>query len=108
MSRKLLEGTAVSGGTVTGFVRVITEPGESANVQPGEILVVPCSHPEFAVGVMRAAGLVCEEGGIISHICTVALELGIPCITEAENATRLMKDCSRVTLDGNEGVIYEC
>jgi pyruvate, water dikinase len=107
MSRKLLEGTVVSGGTVTGSVRVITEPGESTNVQPGEILVVPCSHPEFAVGVMRAAGLVCEEGGIISHICTVALELGIPCITEVKNATQVMKDRSQVTLDGNEGVIYE-
>ena len=106
MPLKLLDGTIVSGGVVTGDVRVVTDPREAIGVLPGEIMVVPCSHPEFAIGVMQAAGLVCEQGGIISHICTVALELGIPCVTEVEGAVKALEAESRITLDGNTGAIY--
>jgi rifampicin phosphotransferase len=107
MARKLLEGAAVCGGTVTGIVRVVTDPHEAATVLPGEILVVPRSHPEYALGMMQAAGLICEYGGVISHICTVALELGIPCVTEVKSATTVLTTSMRVTLDGDRGVIYE-
>jgi pyruvate,water dikinase len=107
MPRRLLEGVAVGGGTVTGPVRVITEPRDAVSVQPGEILVVPTSHPEYALGVMQAAGLVCEEGGIICHLCIVAAELGIPCVTDVRNATTVLTTARRITLDGDRGVIYE-
>lgn len=106
MPRKLLDGTIVSSGVVTGPIRVVIAPEKSGEVQPGEIMVVPCSHPEFAIGVMRAAGLICEEGGIISHICTVALELGIPCVTEVTNAVDVLSNCAYATLDADRGVIY--
>jgi phosphohistidine swiveling domain-containing protein len=106
MPEKLLEGTSVCGGVVTGPVRIVTDPRDAVSVQPGEILVVPCSHPEFALGVMQADGLICEEGGIISHICTVALELGIPCVTEVRGATTILRSHSRVTLNAEQGVVY--
>ena len=106
MSNRLLEGAAVCGGVVTGPVRVVTNPRHAAAVQPGEILVVPCSHPEYALGLVQAAGLICEEGGIICHICTVALELGIPCVTEVGGATTVLSTSMRVTLDGDQGCVY--
>lgn len=106
MSGTLLEGAAVHGGVVTGMVRVVTDPRHAMDVQPGEIVVVPNSHPAYAVGMMQAGGLICECGGIISHICTVAVELGIPCVTEAKNATSLLSTSMRVTLDGDNGVVY--
>ena len=105
MSRLELEGAVVCGGVVTGTVRVITDPRDATTVEPGEILVVPCSHPQYALGVMQAAGLICENDGIISHVCTVALELGIPCVTEVKDATRLLTTAMQVTLDGDRGTI---
>jgi len=105
MSSRLLEGVAVCGGVVTGPVRVVTNPRDAVDVQPGEILVVPCSHPEYALGVVQAAGLICEQGGIICHICMVALELGIPCVTEVANATTVLTTSMSVTLDGDRGLI---
>ena len=107
MSHRLLEGTIVSRGVVTGNVRVVTDPRDAVSVLPGEILVVPRSHPEFALGVMRASGLICESGGVICHICTVALELGIPCVTEVEGATAILRGASTITLDGDHGVVYD-
>lgn len=106
MGIKLLSGESVSGGVVTAPVRVLTDPRQAPEVQPGEILVVPCSQPEYALALMQAGGLICEYGGTISHICTVALELGIPCITEAPGATTLLSTSMWVKLDGDQGVVY--
>ena len=107
MSLQTLEGAPVSGGVVSGSVRVVKEPADALAVEPGEIVVVPFSHPEYAIGLMFAGGLVCESGGIISHICTVAIELGIPCVTEVPGAMSLLKTAMHVTVDGSRGVVYE-
>jgi phosphohistidine swiveling domain-containing protein len=106
MSNRVLEGEPVCGGVVSGSVRVLEDHRGASAVRPGEILVVPCSHPEYALGVMQAAGLICENGGVISHICTVALELGIPCVTEVKNATAVLRTSMEVTLDGDQGVVH--
>ena len=106
MSDALLAGERVCGGTITGEVRVLTDPRDAVHVLSGEILVVPHSHPEFALGMIQAGGLICENGGILSHLCTVALELGIPCVTEVKDATSVLSTSMRVTLDGDRGLIY--
>ncbi|MCP4153823.1 MAG: hypothetical protein GY757_39215 [bacterium] len=107
MGKKVLEGLTVSGGSVSGKVRVVTNLREGFQVEEGEILVLPKSHPGYAVGVMKAGGLICEQGGVLAHICVVALEMGIPCITQAANAIEIMKTKERVRLDADEGVVYE-
>ena len=102
----LTTGTSVSPGLATGRARLLTGAADAAAVRDGEIAVVRDSNPIFAVGVMRSAGLVCERGGAFSHICIVAMEMGIPCIVGAADACRLLKDGSTVTLDATEGVVY--
>ena len=106
MSDALLSGEKVCGGTVTGPVRVVTNPRDAFALQPGEILVVPHSHPEFALAMIQAGGVICENGGILSHLCTVALELGIPCVTEVKDATGVLSTSMHVTLDGDRGLVY--
>ena len=107
MNKRVINGLPVSGGTVTGKVRVITNFSQVGQVEEGEILVLPKSHPAYAVGVMKAGGLICEEGGVLAHICVVALEMGIPCITQAANAVELMKTRERIMLDADEGAAYD-
>lgn len=107
MGKKFLEGITVCGGIVTGKVKVITNSGQIRQIRNGDIMVVPNNNPSYAVGVMRAGGLICEEGGIISLICTVALEMGIPCITQAKHAVELMKTKDEITLNADEGAVYE-
>lgn len=107
MGKKILKGIPVCSGVVTGQVIVITDSRHVNQVKNGDIMVVPRSHPWYAVGVMRAGGLICEEGAIICHVCTVAKELGIPCITQAQNAMEIMKTKDKVTLNADEGGVYE-
>jgi hypothetical protein len=50
-----------------------------------------------------AAGVVVEQGGVLSHGSVVARELGLPAVTSATAATRLIRTGDRVQVDGNSG-----
>ena len=99
-------GISVSPGQVTGPVKVVRNGADVKKIGPGNIMVVSQSNPAFAIGVMNASGLVCEKGGIMTHICIVAKELGIPCMTQVKNAIELLPENSIVTLDAEKGIIY--
>lgn len=99
-------GITVSPGMVTGPVKVVTGPGDVNKVKAGDIMVVLNSNPAYAIGVMNASGLVCEGGGMLTHICIVAKEMGIPCLARVEKATELLKENSIITLDADKGTVY--
>lgn len=107
MEKKILEGVTVSRGIARGKIRIVTDFKHVQQVEHGDIVVVHKSQPEYAVGVMKAGGVICEEGGRLAHICIVALEMGIPCITRAMNAVALMKSKAEVILDADKGVVYD-
>ena len=99
-------GITVSPGQVTGPVKIVKNPEDVKKVREGDIMVVSHSSPAFAIGVMNAAGLICEKGGIMTHICIVAKELGIPCMARVENATELFAENHQITLDATAGKIH--
>jgi pyruvate,water dikinase len=107
MDKAILRGVTVNQGVVTGKVTVLSNYSHINNMNEGDILVIPNSHPDYALGVMKAGGVICEEGGRLSHICIVALEMGIPCITQAKNAIELLRGKDMVMLDADEGIVYE-
>jgi pyruvate,water dikinase len=102
----VVRGLPVSPGLASGVVRALRSPAEITQAKHGEILVVPNSHPGYAIALAFASGLVCEVGGRLSHTCIVALEMGIPCITQADCALELLEPLDYVWLDANEGVVY--
>lgn len=104
--RPILKGLAVSPGVASGRPRIVDTDTDSGTIEPVDILVAERSHPALAVHLFRAGGLVCEVGGRLSHLCIVALEMGIPCITQASGALELLRGHAAVLLDANEGVIY--
>ena len=105
--RILLQGVSVSPGTTTGTVKIISSPASAEAVGSANVVVVRDSSPAFAVAVMNSAGLICERGGALSHICIVAMEMGIPCIAGAAGATKILEEASVVTLNATEGLVYE-
>ncbi|MCP5102158.1 MAG: hypothetical protein GY950_02200 [bacterium] len=102
----IAKGLPVSPGRVTGPVKIVTNSADVKKVVEGDIMVVSHSSPAFAIGVMNAAGLICEGGGMLTHICIVAKELGIPCMARVEKATQLLADNQSVTLDADNGVVH--
>lgn len=51
--------------------------------------------------------MICENGGRLSHICTIAMEMGIPCITQATRAMEIILDGQTVFLDASSGLVYD-
>jgi len=100
---KRLEGIAASPGIVTGPARVILRADDHEQVLAGEILVAPFTDPAWSPYFITAAGLVVEQGGILSHGSIVAREYGLPAVTNVELATRVIHTGDLVQVDGDSG-----
>ena len=101
-----MTGTAASPGMVTGVVRVVRSIDELKFVESGEILVTSNTDPGWTAVFSKIGGLITETGGILSHGAVVSREYGIPAVTAVKGATKIFKSGQRITLNGNEGLIY--
>jgi pyruvate,water dikinase len=99
-----LTGVGVSAGTVEGPARVVTDPA-LADMDPGDILVAHTTDPSWASLMFMAKALVVDIGGQLSHAAVVARELGIPCVMNTVEGTRLFRDGDRLRVDGTAGTV---
>lgn len=99
-------GIPVSPGVIEGPVKIVDSAEDVSAVRPGDIVVVKYSNPLFTLAAMTSAGLICEVGGVLTHICVVCAEIGIPCIARAENITESLTDGMMITLDASQGLVY--
>lgn len=97
-------GEPVGGGSVTGRVRVVTDPTED-DLEPGEILVCRMTDPGWASLFHLAGGIAVDMGGQMSHGAIVARELGLPCVTCTVDGTKRLRTGDLVNLDGDTGRI---
>lgn len=92
-------------GHVQGTVRIVYSPADCALIKRGEILVANMTHPDYFIGMRRAAGIVTDEGGVSCHAAIVSRELGKPCIIGTKQATAIFKTGDKVELDAHKGVV---
>lgn len=102
--RAVLEGIGVSGGVAEGIARVVTDP-TFADVEPGEILVSSTTDPGWASIMFISAALVVDIGGHLSHAAVVARELGIPCVVETRDGSRVIHSGDLLRVDGDTGTV---
>jgi pyruvate,water dikinase len=102
---KLLEGVPTSPGVVTGHARVILRADNHEQVRPGEILVAPFTDPAWSPYFITAAGLVVEQGGVLSHGSIVAREYGVPAVTSVRSATKIIRTGQWLEVDADRGVV---
>ena len=98
-----LTGLAVSGGVAKGPVRVLRSPAEGYRLRHGDVLVATHADPAWTPLFLRAAALVLEKGGMLSHSSIVAREYGLPAVTNIAGVTRLLSEGAEVVVDGNAG-----
>ena len=85
-----------------GPVRVVLTPENAPDLGAGYILVCPSTDPSWTPLFAKAAGLVLERGGALSHGAIVARELGLPAVV-LDSATRLFVDGEIINIDANHG-----
>jgi pyruvate,water dikinase len=102
---KELKGIAVSPGVVTGKARVILRTDDHEHVEAGEILIAPFTDPAWTPYFLPAAGVVMDQGGILSHGAIIAREYGIPAVVNVGPASRTIKTGQLLRVDGDRGVV---
>jgi pyruvate,water dikinase len=98
-----LHGISVSRGVVSGVARVLHDLSSSTGVQPGDILVLPNADPAWTPLFIKAAAVVCDVGGLMSHSATVAREFSVPAVFNTGDATQRIRDGQVIIVNGNEG-----
>ncbi len=103
--RSTLSGHPTSRGSARGPARIVKGSADFSRVQPGDILVIPFSDVGWTPLFTRAAGIVAEAGGMLSHSSIVAREYGIPCVVSVTDATVAIPDGATLIVDGVSGLV---
>ncbi|MEO1957390.1 MAG: phosphoenolpyruvate synthase, partial [Methylophilaceae bacterium] len=106
----LVVGRAVTQKVGVGPVRVVLDPANMHEVQPGDVLVADMTDPNWEPVMKRASALVTNRGGRTCHAAIIARELGIPAIVGSVNATDLLREGETVTVscaEGETGFVYQ-
>jgi pyruvate,water dikinase len=101
----VLVGTSASPGRATGTVRVIRSPAEFNRIEPGDVLVCPCTVAAWSVVFPVISAIITEVGGPLSHPGILAREFGIPAVLAVPDATSTLRDGVTVTVDGTAGIV---
>ncbi len=100
-------GTIACRGTAAGPVYVVNSEEDLAGFPEGGVLVVKHTHPEFAVGLEKAAAVVSDIGTVLGHLATVAREYNVPALFNTQNATTVLQNGMQVTVDAVYANVYE-
>lgn len=103
----LTKGLGASPGLVSGTVKIIRKLDELDKILDGDILVTTMTTPDMVPAMKRANGIVTDEGGVTCHAAIISRELGIPCVSGTGEATTVLEENSKVTIDGKKGIVFE-
>lgn len=103
----ITRGLGASPGIVSGTVKIIKDLDELDKIQDGDILVTTMTTPDMVPAMKRANGIITNEGGVTCHAAIISRELGIPCVSGTGEATEVLEENSKVTIDGKKGLVYE-
>ncbi|MBN1978326.1 MAG: phosphoenolpyruvate synthase [Anaerolineae bacterium] len=100
-----IRGAGTSPGRVTGTARVLRGPEDFHQMRPGDVLVAKFTTPAWTPLFARAAAVVTDIGGQLSHGSIVAREYGIPAVMGTGVATKRIQGGQMITVDGGAGTV---
>ena len=101
----ILKGFGGCPGVAEGTAKVITDPSDPKDLGPGDILIAPLTDPSWTPLFVPAEAVVVNVGGQMSHAVIVSRELGMPCVVAVKDATEIIKDGTRIRVNGSTGEI---
>lgn len=100
-------GTIASTGSAKSCVKILHNEDDFFKVKEGDIIVVYESSPAWTIPLLKSSGMICEVGGVTSHIAIICRELSVPCITGIESITSKLHDGEIVSIDCNAGEVFQ-
>lgn len=103
----LVNGTGATKGSVCGNICVCkTSDDVKTLFSEGDVLVIPETSNELLPYLKSASAIITEREGMNSHAAIVGMALDKPVIVGAQNATRILKSGTTVTVDAARGIVY--
>lgn len=102
-STSVVKGICACAGQATGIVKIVRGVKDLSKVEHGDVMVAVTTHPDFVPAMHRAVAIITDEGGLTSHAAIVSRELKIPCIVGTKNATQILHDGDRISVDASLG-----
>lgn len=111
VGKVLIKGTGLGELSVTANACVLNDIEDlelfEKKFKDGDVLVSKFTDRDLIPYIERSSGIVVEMGGLTSHAAIVGVHFNIPTIIGAEDATKLIKDGQKITLDTIGGLVYE-
>ena len=105
--KPICQGKSVTQGVAIGKIVVVSESAIPFDeIDKSCILLLENSCPVYAILIMNAGGVIIKEGSILAHSCLLAIEMGIPCITQVGKNISI-ESGKTVLLDAGAGELYE-
>ena len=101
----VVQGVPGCPGSYVGRARVILDPSDPRDLEPGDVLVAPNTDPAWTPLFMACGAVVVNVGAAISHAIIVSRELGLPCVVSATDATVRIPDGALIRVDGDTGAV---
>ena len=108
--KNILKGIPVSpAGQIKGRVKVINSLQGFKKLNKGTIIVSSFLTPDFVsfIKSSRILGIITDEGCSTCHASILARELKIPYIAATVDATKKLKNNVMISMDSDNGTIYE-
>lgn len=100
-----LTGIPGSPGIATGLVQHVRSQEDFAGFKTGSILVARTTNPAWTPLFFRAAAVITESGGPLSHGAVTAREIGIPAVMAIGAVFQTLPEGTRITVNGTEGCV---
>jgi pyruvate,water dikinase len=100
-----LVGQPAGPGVATGAARLIGGVDDLFEIQSGEVLVCDAVEPNMTFVVPMVSAIVERRGGMLIHGAIIAREYGLPCVTGVPDATAMIANGDRLTVDGYLGIV---
>jgi pyruvate, water dikinase len=108
-NQPLVAGRAVTQKVGVGPVRIVLDPAQMHEVQPGDVLVADMTDPNWEPVMKRASALVTNRGGRTCHAAIIARELGIQRLSDPSTQPTYLREGEIVTVscaEGETGFVY--
>lgn len=102
----IVKGIGASSGIAEGTAKLFSSGDNSGNFNEGDILITSLTDPTMVQAMVKAAAIVTDIGGIISHPAILSREMGIPCVVNTKEATKVINNGMKILVDGDKGEIY--
>ncbi|MFH1316144.1 MAG: PEP-utilizing enzyme [Candidatus Woesearchaeota archaeon] len=104
-SKTELIGRTANKGYAKGKAKIFLEPENMEKMNDGDILVTTMTTPDFVPLMKKAAAIVTDVGGLLSHASIISREMGKPCVIGTKEATKILKDDDWIEVDAVKGIV---